>query len=269
MAASAVFADVTRRLADAERERTAPTGEPEPARRERLIRRLQGVFGPGFMAVPVFTAATAPDLAAGLQSPAMLGEDPLAAYTWVTRMERVRPGLAAMTMPYRLAEVLGTGSRLDLGVAHVPHAGERPWVGLTLVDDGSGISPDGLVSIVLQGAAGVDLTGPLAGLLVDEWTEVVPSRTEDAGLAFRYDPPDAMAPQAVLLAVPPDPAKAWTVGSLNQVLLETLDLVHLRAVGPQSLDAVGHYLPATMLAFNTDGDAVSTDPNTLTGTAAG
>ena len=72
-----------------------------------------------------------------------------------------------------------------------------------------------------------------------------------------------MAPQAVLLAVPPDPAQVWTVGSLNRVLLETLELAHLRATGPEAVDAVQHYLPATMLAFNVHGDAVSTDPNAL------
>ena len=93
----------------------------------------------------------------------------------------------------------------------------------------------------------------------------MPSRNETAGLAFRYDPPDAMAPQAVLLAVPPAPGEPWTLGRLNQVLLETLDLAHLRGVGPEALGAVGHYLPATMLAFNVAGDAVSTDPNTLIG----
>ena len=34
LSVSAVFADVTRRLGDAERERSAPAGEPEPARRD-------------------------------------------------------------------------------------------------------------------------------------------------------------------------------------------------------------------------------------------
>jgi hypothetical protein len=184
-------------------------------------------------------------------------------------MERVRPALDRMTAPHRLAEVLGTAPGLDLEVAHVPHVSERPWIALSLADDGTGVNPDGLLSVVLQGATGLDLAKPLAGLLVDEWTEVVPSRTETAGLAFRYDPPDAMAPQAVLLAVPHDAAVPWSVGSLNRVLLETLDLAHLRAVGPDAVDAVGHYLPATMLAFNVSGDAVSTDPNALTGTAAG
>jgi hypothetical protein len=282
LSAGAVFADVKRRVGDADREATGTPGESEPTRRERLLRRAQGVFGPGFVAVPVFRAPTAADLDASRHAPALLAAEPLAAHTWVTRMERVRPGLARMTQPYRLAEVLGTGPALDLEVAHVPHTGDRGWVGLSVEtnDDGlspdglspDGPSPDGIVSIVLAGAgapADVDLGGPLAGLLVDEWTEMVPNRTETAGLAFRYDPPDAMAPQAVLLAVPPDPAKAWTVGSLNRVLLETLDLAHLRAVGPESIDAAGHFLPATMLAFNADGDAVSTDPNTLTTATAG
>ena len=264
VSASAVFADATRRLADAERERPAPDDEPEAARRDRLVRRVRGVFGPGFVAVAVFRAGTAADLVAGHRSPALLADDPLAPYTWMTRLERVRPALERLTTPYGLAEALGTVRGLDLAVAHVPHAGERPWIGVTLTEV-DGIGADGLASIVLQGADGVDLTAPLAGLLVDEWTEMVPSSTETAGLAFRYDPPDAMAPQAVLLAVPPDPATPWTVGGLNRVLLETLDLAHLRATGPESVDAVGHYLPATMLAFNVDGDVVSTDPNTLLG----
>jgi hypothetical protein len=272
VSAGAVFADVKRRVADADREGIAASGESEQTRRERLLRRVQGVFGPGFIAVPVFRAPTAADLDASRRSPALLAADPLGAHTWVTRMERVRPGLARMTLPYRLAEVLGTGPMLDLAVAHVPHTGERGWVGLSLEAGDDGPSPDGVVSIVLAGAgdpADVDLGGPLAGMLVDEWTEVVPNRDETAGLAFRYDPPDAMAPQAMLLAVPPDPTKAWTVGSLNRVLLETLDLAHLRAVGPESIDTAGHFLPATMLAFNVDGDAVSTDPNTLITAAAG
>ena len=57
--ATAVLADVDRRLTDAEREATGPADEPEAGRRDRLLRRLQAVFGPGFVAVPVFTAPTA------------------------------------------------------------------------------------------------------------------------------------------------------------------------------------------------------------------
>ncbi len=119
---------------------------------------------------------------------------------------------------------------------------------------------------------GGDLLAPgrvLSGLLVDEWAEVVPSDTQTTGVAFRYDPPEAMPPQAILLAVPPVPGEAWTVGSLNQVLIETLELAHLRAVPPESLGAVRQYLPASVLAFNTEADVPSTNPHAFTPPAGG
>ncbi len=104
---------------------------------------------------------------------------------------------------------------------------------------------------------------PLAGLLVDEFTELVPSATETTGVAFRVEPPTATAPQALLLAVPPVIGEEWTAAGLNQVLLETLDLAHVRALAPDEVDLVRQFLPVMMLAFNTDGDAPSTNPNVL------
>ena len=92
----------------------------------------------------------------------------------------------------------------------------------------------------------------------------MPSRVETTGIAFQYDPPDASAPQAILLAVPPVVGKPWTVAGLNRVLLETMDLARLRAVDPATLGDVAHFLPATYLAFNPHGDAVTSDLNLLT-----
>ena len=172
---------------------------------------------------------------------ALTGGDPLAGQTWWLRMARLRPALAQL-----------------------PHAVGQRWVGLSLDGD----LPEGVVSLALHGNGLDRLGGPRAGqqagLLVDEWTEVVPHRNETTGIAFRYDPPDAAPPQAILLAVPPVEDEPWTAGTLNQVLLETLDLAHLRACGPAELEPAGHYLPAAVLAFNLDGDAVSTDLNPLT-----
>ena len=71
--------------------------------------------------------------------------------------------------------------------------------------------------------------------------------------------PNAAPPQTILLAVPPDTETPWTVWSLQQVLLETLDLARVRAVDPDALDEVGHYLPALYVAHNANGDTVSSD----------
>ena len=252
-------AEIDRRVADADSYAHAPDGEEPQARRERIQRRFTAVFGSGFVAVPRFRCGTGADVAASLAD-TTLTDDSLAVETWLLRMERVRPALARFGAAVRQSQVLAgvTSSVLDL--AQVPHLAGQRWVGLPLTD-----IPlrEGVVSLALHGAP-ADLTGALAGLLVDEWTEIIPSATETTGVAFRYDPPDAMAPQAVLLAVPPVPGEPWTVGTLNQVLLETLDLAHLRTVGPDLLGDAGQYLPAAMLAFNADGDAVSTDLNPLT-----
>jgi hypothetical protein len=91
----------------------------------------------------------------------------------------------------------------------------------------------------------------------------VPNVKETTGVALQYDQPNAAPPQTILIAVPPKTGLPWTVQSLQQVLLETLDLARIRAVDPDALGEVGHYLPALYFAHNTAGDTVSTDFTTI------
>lgn len=230
---------------------------------DALLAELRTLLGPGFVALPRFVAAGAAELAASRADQALTGGDPLAAEVWLTRMERVREPLARAGIALREAEALG-GPALDLSVAQVPHVPGATWNALPAKR-----YVDGAASMLLVGGQLVRADAPLAGLLVDEWSEVVPSATETTGVAFRYDPPEAMAPHAILLAVPPVVGEPWTLGSLNQVLVETLELAHLRAVPPAALGPARQYLPASVLAFNTENDVPSTDPNVLTPTQGG
>jgi hypothetical protein len=259
--AQAVLAELNRRLAEAETAATPAPEESEAARRARIVRRFAAVFGPGFVPTPRFACPSPAGLSASLRdTEALTGGDPLADQTWWLRMARLRPALAQLDLVLREAEALGNDAEPKLRLAQLPHVAGQRWVGLPLDGD----LREGVVSLALQGNGLDRLGGWLIGLLVDEWTEVVPHRNETTGIAFRYDPPDAAPPQAILLAVPPVEDEPWTVGTLNQVLLETLDLAHLRACGPAELESADHYLPAAVLAFNLDGDAVSTDLNPLT-----
>lgn len=100
---------------------------------------------------------------------------------------------------------------------------------------------------------------PLAGLVVDDWVEVVPNRTETTAVSFNYDAPGAVAPQAILLAVSPDNRPLWTSELLRDTVVEALDLAKIRAVDQDALGEVGHFLPALYFSVNPAGDAVSTD----------
>ncbi len=145
---------------------------------------------------------------------------------------------------------------MALTIAQLPVDDAERWVGLPL---GGSQLQGGRLSLVVQSSTAVDASAPLSGLLIDEWVEVVPSETETTGIAFQYDQPNSAPPQRILLAVPPEIGVPWTVWSLQQVLLETLDLARVRAVDPDALDEVGHYLPAMYFALNTAGHTVSTD----------
>ena len=237
----------------------AATVAAEPrARCDQLLERMRTVFGSSFVAMPLFTCAHAGELASALgASTQVQGGDPLNVYTWFTRCARVRDSVARWSAPLRGAEVLGTGESLKLKVAQLPFDASDRWVGLP-AQPGKEVQP-GKLSLVVQSMASFNVEQPLSGLLVDEWVEVVPSATETTAIAFQFNPPDACAPQSVLLAVPPVPDQPWTVASLHRVLVETLDMAKLRAVDAEALGEIGHYMPALFFAFNTNNEVVSTD----------
>jgi hypothetical protein len=97
------------------------------------------------------------------------------------------------------------------------------------------------------------------GLLLDEWTELIPNREESTALAFHYDDPGAEAPQAVLIAVAPDNAENWSLDTVIAVLRETLELAKLRAVDGDLLGVLSQILPTTYLAANSRLDTVAVD----------
>jgi hypothetical protein len=256
--AAAIAGESARRVAQLATLPAAPATDPPDLRCDRALQRIRAALGTEFVALPRFACAGATDLAASLtDKAALLGADALAPYAWYQRIERVREPLTLLGVVLSEAEALGSPETLRLNIAQLPRRPGEQWVGLPIAPGKA--MPDGSLSLVLQGAEKIDFAKPLAGLLVDEWIEVVPSRSETTGIAFQFDPPDTCAPQAILVAVPPVPGKAWTVGTLNRVLIETFELARMRALDPAALGDVAHYLPALHFAFNVDGDAVATD----------
>ena len=175
-------------------------------------------------------------------------------------MARVREGVARLDDALQYAEALSNGDALTLQVAQLPQRDGDRWVGLP-AKPGTPIPP-GRLSLIVHMPESIDFTQPaLAGLLIDEWVEVVPNATETTGVVFQYNQPDSVAPQAILVAAHPNPVEQafWTIPWLQQVLRETISLVHMRAVTPDLLDETSHYLPAAYFAFNAEDHTVSTD----------
>lgn len=263
--ATALLKDIANRLTQAVAARNIPASADMRQRCGQLLDYGRAVFGPQFVMLPKFTcdATNAADVKAALAaSTTQQGGDPLAVNVWFTRSGQVRDAVARLGTCLRASEVLATGARLSLSVAQLPFNSKERWVGLPLL--AGTVMPQSKLSIALQANAAPDTTKPIAGLFVDEWIEKVPNATETTALAFQLDPPNAMPPQNILVAVPPVPGQDWTTETLRRVLTETLDLAKLRAVDSNLLGAAGQYLPGVYLPFNTRGDAVSTDFSALT-----
>src|SRR5262249_53566486 len=142
------------------------------------------------------------------------------------QMARVREPVARWRRLRLIVETLGARAAA-LEVAELPRDGRR-WSGLPFAPDAR--PPSGRVSLILHRAAAAPPAGAWAGLLVDEWTEIIPSTKELTGVAFHYDDPGAEAPQAVLVAVPPRLDEMWSFADVVATLHETLDLAKVRAV---------------------------------------
>ena len=251
-AVTAVAAELDRRLRDlAAAEADASTANTVPYH----TRRLRAVFGEEFLPLSSLTPAQPAEYAASLvHGDALVSADPAAARAWLQRMARVRSGVASLERARLAAKALGASAPPVVRVLQLPTVATEPWVATRVQVSGP------RVNVALFAPDALDPSDPIAGFMIDEWVEVAPSSIQTTGVAFHFDSPGAQAPQAVLLAVPPDRAATeWSGDLVEQAVLDALSIAKIRTVDPEALDQVGQLLPALYVPNNVAGDTASTD----------
>ena len=212
------------------------------------LSRLKAIFGGSFQALPLLSSNS--DLWANSSS--LQANDPLESVRWFQRAARVRPGAARLDNGVMLAEALSGQLLQQFQVAQLPAVAADKWLALPNSASSSHLS------LVTFSPAAIAAGASFAGLMIDEWTEVLPSSQQITGLSFQYNDPVGRPPQSILLAVRPDDFPEWTMEAVEGSVLEALDLAKIRAVDPDSLGALGHYLPALYFAYNTGAPQVET-----------
>ena len=244
--------------AEAAFDRTAvdPPVEP-PAEVAHDLERLRQIFGASFPAVATFSVADNAQLTQSAADPALFGDDPLAPATWLEQHAQVRPAAGRLVGALTAVEMLGGGTGLDqLTVAQLPHTPGERWIGLPAPNPTTRSAAT--VSMVMHSADPVSFSAPMAGLVLDQWADVVPNDHETTGVSFHFDAPGARAPQAILVAVPGDrKASSWTVDALAGTVRDAVALARIRALDTDDLDAVGRFLPAIYLPFNIESETPS------------
>ena len=216
----------------------AAEGEAE----KLLIQRLKTLFGKGFPVLPLFTAANAPALTTSFgDSDRLQNGDPFVATAWLEQVAKVQARAEVFLRAMRFAEALHDQSHLALAVGQFPHLPNELWAGLPT--EGEAAPKGGRVSMVAQTFGTWQFETALQGLVLDEWSEVIPKQDQTTSVTFHYDAPRARAPQAMLLLTLIDAEPAWTEPLIEEALLNTLDAVQRRLADANALTDGGHFLP--------------------------
>jgi hypothetical protein len=223
------------------------------------------LLGADFRVLPRFTAPNAADLAASdaarsaILTTARGGDATVEPVDeMLTSVAQVRPAVSRLQRLLLYADLVGNPP--DVGAIQLPPRTGDTWLGAAL-PAGHAISDDTL-SLVQVRPQGYPPAAIRCGLLVDEWVESFPRRTEVTGLTFGFDQPSSTPLQSLLLAVAGDDQRTWSWDGLVEIVLDTMLRAKLRAVEPDMLDTIAGVttiLPATMAEFSTSPGALSLD----------
>lgn len=180
---------------------------------------------------------------------------------WLGGVARVREKIHSWENAAVLCNAFNAAAELDITPLQFPHQPGDRWLALKFRDpadpnekDEAGkfkfkIETDKLLYSA-HFAVAFDKAKPQCGIIIDEWTEVIPADEETTGIAFHYDQPNNEPPQTMLLVTPPEIKGHWSWENIIDAMEETLDMAKKRAIEPAQIEnsMYGHFLPATIMA---------------------
>jgi hypothetical protein len=181
-------------------------------------------------------------------APAGVGRD-FPVDDWLHGVARVRDKMHPWENAILLGEAFPGAQPPELTPLQLPYGPDEPWLAPE-IPDGYMIDSDRLL-YTAHFAEPFDKTQPICGLLIDEWTEVIPGTEETSGIAFHFDRPNSEPPQTWLLALPAVRDGAWSWDELLVAVNDALDSAKIRAVEPVHIDSTAYstFLPATVSAY--------------------
>ena len=166
--------------------------------------------------------------------------------TWLYGVARVRDKMYAWEQTVMFAGSLGQPEP-ELDAMQLPFIPGDLWLGLEFPPTQTLDRERLLYTAHL--AAPFNKAARQCGMLLDEWTEIIPTSRVDTGITFHHDRSNCEAPQTMLLVTPSEFRGAWQWQDLVDALNETLDFAKRRAIEPRRIDQTAYapLLPATIM----------------------
>lgn len=175
---------------------------------------------------------------------------------WLNGISKVREKMNAFESASNILENIGSYNPLDLRPIHLPYTENDRWLAIKFreEDESKEIdkqieAKDKLLYTYYNAPQSFNIDETICGIIVDEWTEVVPNKEVTAGISFHYDRPNAEAPQTMLLVTPPVFTGKWDWKDIVGSIEFAFELAKIRAVEPDHLDdtSLAQFLPAAVM----------------------
>ncbi|MGL1934380.1 MAG: hypothetical protein OCD01_05150 [Fibrobacterales bacterium] len=154
--------------------------------------------------------------------------------TWLSSISKVRTQMRAFNQ-LSMVHYHTQQERINIDPVQFPESSD--WLGVALSNPLS--LDDSEKSFTSFNCINKTYTqeGLVSGIQADEWIEVLPTETHTTGIALHIDQPDAVAPQSLLLAVPPhNDAPTWSEQELLGVVHETIAMTRTRLLEPHHIN---------------------------------
>jgi hypothetical protein len=170
---------------------------------------------------------------------------------WLNGIARVHEKMKHLESCMLLRQAFGmTDSDISIHPVQLPYkTADYHWLALPFPDKVN-LEESNFLLYTSFVAEGTPSPAEICGVLVDEWTEVIPAKEETTGITFHYDRPNCEAPQTLLLVAPTQLSGNWNWNDLVDALVYTMDAAKLRAVEPDQIDKTpfASFLPAILAA---------------------
>jgi len=241
----------------------AATATDEEVKVKAYADALNAIFGNGFKVLPHFSfshytglktdvdsqlTTNTTSTTAGIMRQYQPNDVAVSMEDWLYGLGRVQEKMADVETVRMLAADDNNHPLKDIRPVQFPYVAantavspaiiEDYWLGLPYPSDYEPAGDKTSIAIFNYSLLAATSYGYYAGLVIDEWTEMIPAKEIMSGIGFNYDQPNAKPPQTVLLAVSPKTSGTWTLEDMWYVLLDTMEMSKIRMVEPDHFRAL-------------------------------
>ena len=179
---------------------------------------------------------------------------------WLSGLARVRVNAWHLENTQHLAEAFKSTDSLAWKTLQFPIRENDRWLALKFVAEGENqddiikkIAGESLI-YTAHFATDFNSSDTICGIVIDEWSEIIPFKEETTGITFHYNEPNSEPPQTLLLVTPSHDGHQWDWEDLVGALEETIHMSKQRAVEPSMIDSskFGQFLPTTLMAVTSN-----------------